>query len=104
MATHLVTGSVGFIDSRLSGMLLHAGHHLVGKDNHNTAYGVRLKDWRLAQLIGREGYTHCSDDICDFKSVEALFNRHGSFDGVINQAARASVRASIVEDPQVLTP
>jgi UDP-glucuronate 4-epimerase len=98
MSIYLVTGSAGFIGSRVSGMLLDAGHQVVGVDNHNSAYDVRLKDWRLAQLANREGYMHHRDDICDFKTVEALFSKYGHFDGVINLAARAGVRAS-VEDP-----
>jgi len=98
MAVYLVTGSAGFIGSRVSGMLLDAGHQVVGVDNHNAAYDVRLKDWRLAQLAPRDGYNHHTEDICDFKAVETLFSRYGHFDGVINLAARAGVRAS-VEDP-----
>ena len=81
-------------------MLLDAGHQVVGIDNHNSAYDVRLKDWRLAQFVGRPGFTHVGDDICDFKVVEALFSKYGPFDGVINLAARAGVRAS-VEDPWI---
>lgn len=98
MSIYLVTGSAGFIGARASEMLLEAGHQVVGIDNHNNAYDVRLKDWRLSQLQKHPGYVHCCEDICDFKAMEALFAKYGSFDGVINLAARAGVRAS-VEDP-----
>jgi UDP-glucuronate 4-epimerase len=99
MSTYLVSGAAGFIGARLCGMLLDAGHEVIGIDNHNTAYDVRLKDWRLARLKNRAGYQHYAEDICDFKAVETLFKKH-HLDGVINLAARAGVRAS-VEDPWV---
>ncbi|MCE1254187.1 MAG: NAD-dependent epimerase/dehydratase family protein [Anaerolineae bacterium] len=100
MAKYLVSGAAGFIGSRVSEMLLSAGHEVVGVDNHNNAYDVRLKDWRLARLSLIPGYTHCRQDITDFKAMETLFNNQGHFDGIINLAARAGVRAS-VEDPWI---
>ncbi len=106
MASYLVTGCAGFIASRVTEMLLDAGHRVVGIDNLNTAYDVRVKLWRLKRLRGRQGFTFYQMDIVDRAGLEGLFSGHtGSqaarlpeFHGVFNLAARAGVRAS-VEDP-----
>lgn len=50
--TYLVTGVAGFIASRVAEMLLEQGHTVVGIDNLNDYYDVRLKDWRLSRLLG----------------------------------------------------
>ncbi|HYC71165.1 MAG TPA: NAD-dependent epimerase/dehydratase family protein [Opitutaceae bacterium] len=50
MATYLVTGVAGFIASRTAALLLEAGHEVVGVDNLNDYYDVRLKQHRLAGL------------------------------------------------------
>jgi nucleoside-diphosphate-sugar epimerase len=49
---YLVTGCAGFIASRVCEMLLEQGHDVVGIDNLNDYYDVRLKDWRLSRLLG----------------------------------------------------
>lgn len=49
---YLVTGAAGFIASRTCELLLEAGHDVVGVDNLNDYYDVRLKDWRLSRLLG----------------------------------------------------
>ena len=48
MATYLLTGVAGFIASKVAEFLLADGHAVVGIDNLNDAYDVRLKHWRLA--------------------------------------------------------
>ena len=48
MATYLLTGVAGFISSKVAEFLLADGHTVVGVDNLNDAYDVRLKQWRLA--------------------------------------------------------
>ncbi len=100
MATYLVAGAAGFIGARVSTLLLDAGHRVVGVDNLNDAYDVRLKEWRLAQLIGREGMDFVRLDITDRDALAALEECPdvGALDAVINLAARAGVRSS-VEDP-----
>lgn len=95
----LLTGAAGFIGWRTAEVLLDAGHTVLGVDNHNDYYDVRLKKWRAAQLDGRVGYTPVDLDIEDRVGVEALFEAH-RFDAVVNLAARAGVRASI-ENPYV---
>ncbi|MHC1783114.1 MAG: NAD-dependent epimerase/dehydratase family protein [Anaerolineaceae bacterium] len=99
MANYLVTGSAGFIASRVTSMLLEMGHTVVGVDNLNDAYDVRMKDYRLKRLLGREGFTFKRLELADREAVARLAEL-GPFDGVINLAARAGVRQS-VENPWV---
>lgn len=104
MAHYLVTGAAGFIASRVTDMLLDAGHSVVGIDNLNDAYDVRMKLWRLNRLLGRPGFTFMQLDICDRPGLEQLCSQQPVstpvFDAVINLAARAGVRASL-SDPWV---
>jgi nucleoside-diphosphate-sugar epimerase len=101
VATYLVTGAAGFIASRTCELLLDAGHQVVGVDNMNDAYDVRLKEWRLARLLPRRGFSMERLDICDRAGLERLWERHkGGFEAVVNLAARAGVRQS-VQDPWV---
>ena len=98
MANYLVTGAAGFIASRVSEFLINDGHTVVGIDNLNDAYDIRMKDYRLRKLRALPGFTFHKLDISD-KSIIDTFNRD-KFDAVINLAARAGVRAS-VENPWV---
>lgn len=99
MAVYLVTGAAGFIAARVVELLLEAGHAVVGVDNLNDAYDVRLKHWRLERLVRRERFRFEPLDIVDRASLERLFA--GAVPGaVVNLAARAGVRQS-VENPWV---
>ncbi|MCK4419784.1 GDP-mannose 4,6-dehydratase, partial [Candidatus Aerophobetes bacterium] len=53
----LVTGTAGFIASKVTELLLKRGDKVVGIDNLNDAYDVRLKEWRLKQLERFENFT-----------------------------------------------
>ena len=99
MATYLVTGAAGFIASRTTQLLLDAGHTIVGVDNLNDYYDVRLKEHRLAQLTSRPNFTFARLDIEQLASLEPLFTQY-KFDAVLNLAARAGVRYSL-ENPFV---
>ncbi|MDX9865012.1 MAG: NAD-dependent epimerase/dehydratase family protein [Anaerolineaceae bacterium] len=96
MANYLVTGAAGFIGHRVSSMLLEDGHTVVGVDNMNDAYDVRLKEYRLARLQKMAGFTHAHQDICDYPVLEKLAQQQGRIDGIINLAARAGVRYSVI--------
>jgi nucleoside-diphosphate-sugar epimerase len=98
MDRFLVTGAAGFIGARVSQFLLEAGHPVVGVDNLNDAYDVRVKEYRLNKLRAYPGLTFEPVDISDRPAVEALAGRLGPVAAVINLAARAGVRSS-VEDP-----
>ena len=98
MQTYLVTGAAGFIASKVVEQLLDRGDAVVGVDNLNDAYDVRLKEWRLRQLKERAHFTMVRGDIADANAVAKLFDQE--YAAVINLAARAGVRQS-VENPQV---
>lgn len=95
----LLTGSAGFIASKVAEFLLKRGNKVVGIDNLNDAYDVRLKNWRLKQLEQFENFTFHQLDITELAQLEPLFEKL-HFEAVVNLAARAGVRASI-ENPWV---
>jgi nucleoside-diphosphate-sugar epimerase len=72
----------------------------LGVDNLNNAYDVRLKEYRLSRLAGRDGFTFCRGDIVDRSFVRSLWSGTVPINAVVNLAARAGVRSS-VEDPWV---
>jgi dTDP-glucose 4,6-dehydratase len=94
----LLTGAAGFIGAHVAAELLSAGDEVVGLDNLNHAYDVRLKHWRLERLKGSKGFTFFQGDICDEGDLSQARN-YGPFDAVLNLAARAGVRQSI-KDPE----
>jgi len=94
----LVTGCAGFIGWKVCEFLLADGHMIVGVDNLNDAYDVRLKQWRLAQLEGKPGFEFHRLDITDRSALARSTFNVQRFDAVINLAARAGVRQS-VENP-----
>lgn len=96
---YFVTGCVGFIGSKVTELLLKDGHTVVGADNLNDAYDVRLKKWRLQQLEKASGFQFHELDICNQSALREVFNAN-TLDAVINLAARAGVRYS-VENPWV---
>src|SRR5512135_2235808 len=98
MALYIVTGVAGFIASRVAHQLLEKGDSVIGVDNLNDAYDVRLKEWRLAMLQRKAGFKFHQVDITDLSILKPLFN--GDIKAVVNLAARAGVRQS-VENPLV---
>lgn len=97
MSRYLVAGAAGFIAARVAEMLLAEGHSVVGVDNLNDAYDVRMKEYRLDRLRSQQNFSFSKLDIADKAEVFSLADE-GPFDAVINLAARAGVRAS-VENP-----
>lgn len=95
----LVTGAAGFIASRTAEFLLDAGCEVVGIDNLNDYYDVRLKRHRLEALQKRSGFRFDAVDIEDGAGLGRVFGS-GGFDVVFNLAARAGVRYSM-ENPWV---
>jgi nucleoside-diphosphate-sugar epimerase len=96
MSAYLLTGVAGFIGSRVAEFLLQDGHEVYGVDNLNHAYDIRLKDYRLGKLLGREGFHFQQWDIAEKAIIEDL---HGwlpaEVAGVINLAAWAGTRRSL---------
>ncbi|MCA9105035.1 MAG: GDP-mannose 4,6-dehydratase, partial [Planctomycetales bacterium] len=90
MGTILVTGAAGFIANQVARMLSDE-HTVVGIDNMNDYYDVRLKQHRAERLGDVEFH---QIDIEDSQALRPLFERH-RFDAVLNLAARAGVRYSM---------
>jgi len=98
MTKVLVTGAAGFIGFHLSQRLLERGDQVVGLDNLNDYYDVRLKQDRLKQLTGKNGFSFVNCSLEDRETVERLL-AEGKFDRVVNLAAQAGVRYSL-KNPQ----
>ena len=93
----LVTGAAGFIGHQLSLRLTADGHEVVGLDNLNDYYDVRLKEARLAHLarVTRpEAFRFVRGDMADDAFMDTLF-AEGRFTHVVNLAAQAGVRYSL---------
>lgn len=94
--TILITGVAGFIGSNLAKRLLHdiANIKVVGIDNMNDYYDVRLKENRLKELSSQPSFVFVKGDIADKATVNKLFTEYHP-QVVINLAAQAGVRYSI---------
>ena len=93
--TTLVTGCAGFIGSFACEALLARGTEVVGIDNVNDYYDVRLKRDRLRRLQSSSGFRFVEKDIADVDAVTKLF-AGDRFDRVLHLAAQAGVRYSLV--------
>jgi nucleoside-diphosphate-sugar epimerase len=99
--TILVTGSAGFIGSNLVKRLFKdlKGATIIGIDNMNDYYDVRLKEYRLDELNalvpGGFTYTFIKGDIADKPTIDEVFEQYKPA-VVVNLAAQAGVRYSIM--------
>lgn len=92
--TYLISGGAGFIGFFVSRQLLKKGCPVVGIDNMNNYYDVKLKESRVEILKGQERYTFIKGDIADKVTVMNLFETYKP-DIVVNLAAQAGVRYSL---------
>lgn len=92
--TYLITGGAGFIGFHLSRSLLEKGARVIGFDNMNEYYDVRLKEDRLAKLYYYDKYTFVKGDLANNADVFQLFQEYRP-DIVVNLGAQAGVRYSI---------
>ncbi|QTA83607.1 NADH dehydrogenase domain-containing protein [Desulfonema limicola] len=93
--TVMVTGAAGFIGFHLSKRLLESGCRVAGVDIINDYYDVKYKHSRLEQLKSYPGFSFYKTDLADLKAMEKIFQEH-DFDVVVNLAAQAGVRYSLV--------
>ncbi|QEG20286.1 GDP-mannose 4,6-dehydratase [Mariniblastus fucicola] len=92
---YLLTGCAGFIGARTAQLLLDEGHEVVGIDNMNDYYDVRLKEHRLNLLKEYGSFEFRQIDVEHTNDVLDLFAEY-QFKTVLNLAARAGVRYSMV--------
>ncbi|MBT3310397.1 MAG: NAD-dependent epimerase [Desulfobacterales bacterium] len=91
----LVTGAAGFIGFNLSKRLLDGGCKVTGVDNMNSYYDIRLKEDRLEILNSSDEFSFFKVDLSDKAGMENIFAER-KFDVVVNLAAQAGVRYSLV--------
>lgn len=93
----LVTGAAGFIGYHTAIALLDRGDEVIGLDNLNSYYDVKLKEARLRRLEGRNGFKFHKLDLADRSGIASLFADERPA-RVIHLAAQAGVRYSL-ENP-----
>lgn len=94
--TILITGAAGFIGANLAKRVLHDDEsvNVVGLDNMNAYYDVRLKEDRLKELEQYPNFTFAKGDLADKPLIDSLFEQH-DFAVIVNLGAQAGVRYSI---------
>lgn len=95
--TILVTGAAGFVGYYLSQSLTENGYKVIGIDNLNDYYDVRLKEERLSKINNNPLFTFIKLDLTDKEELDHLFKEYKP-EIVVNLAAQAGVRYSI-ENP-----
>jgi UDP-glucuronate 4-epimerase len=94
--TILVTGAAGFIGYHVAEALLARGEAVVGVDNLNPYYDVRLKSARLERLRARPGFVFHEIDVSDRDAVGQVVADH-AFSEIVHLAAQAGVRHSLID-------
>lgn len=97
MKTILITGAAGFVGSNLAKVLV-LDNKIIGFDNVNDYYDVKLKEYRLSQLNSNPNFTFIKGDLADKQAIDSIFEQYKP-DIVVNLAAQAGVRYSI-DNPQ----
>lgn len=92
----LLTGAAGFIGCKTAEIFLKNGYSVIGLDNINDYYDIRLKDYRLKVLSEYKNFKFVKVDIESFEDLKIVFSEN-RIDGVVNLAARAGVRYSLFD-------
>ena len=93
----LVTGCAGFIGMNLSKKMLEQNYSILGIDNLNDYYSVKLKKERLSVLKKYNSFDYLNVDLLNKSLLEEIF-KNNSINKVVNLAAQAGVRYSL-ENP-----
>lgn len=99
----LLTGAAGFIGFHVAGTLLARGEQVLGVDDMNAYYDVRLKRARLKRLTTRAGFSFRRLDIADREAVRGLLAECRGIDRIVHLAAQAGVRHSLVDPYSYVT-
>ena len=91
----LVTGAAGFIGFHLCKKLLEEKNQILGIDNINNYYDVKLKKNRLKILLGKKNFKFKKIDISNTNFVKKIYPIAKNFKIIIHLAAQAGVRYSI---------
>jgi UDP-glucuronate 4-epimerase len=92
----LVTGAAGFIGFHVAKALLARGEQVIGVDNLNAYYDVRLKQARLAELDS-PAFRFVRADVSDREAIGALLAPDCGVTRVVHLAAQAGVRQSLID-------
>ncbi len=93
----LLTGAAGFVGFHVTQALLARDEVVIGVDNLNSYYDVRLKQARLARLETRPGFRFARLDLANRGALPALVAQHPDIDRIVHLAAQAGVRHSMVD-------
>ena len=95
--TILLTGAAGFVGYHVAEALLARGEVVIGLDNLNDYYDVRLKQARLDRLLPRDGFQFHLVDVSDRDAVGEIIRKNKLIDRIVHLAAQAGVRHSLVD-------
>ncbi|HET7883903.1 MAG TPA: NAD-dependent epimerase/dehydratase family protein [Acetobacteraceae bacterium] len=95
--TVLLTGAAGFIGYHVAEALLARGEQVVGVDDLNSYYDVRLKQARLDRLAARPGFAFSRVDVADRAAIHEIASQNKDIGAIVHLAAQAGVRHSLVD-------
>ena len=93
----LVTGCAGFVGAHVTKALIDRGERVVGLDNLDPYYDVRLKQARLERLCAHDRFRFERLDLTDREALASLLDREADIAGIVHLAAQAGVRHSLVD-------
>lgn len=95
--TILVTGAAGFIGYHVADALLARGERVLGVDDLNPYYDVRLKQARLERLERQTAFEFCRANVSDRVAMHDVAAKFSDIDMIVHLAAQAGVRHSLVD-------